>query len=43
MSYIEKAIKNINELISNGMSLKEAIVETSWEFGIDVVELWNEF
>jgi len=43
MSYIEKAVKNINELVNSGMSLKEAIVETSWEFGILQGELWNEF
>jgi hypothetical protein len=43
MSCIEKAIENINELVNNGMSLKEAIVETSWEFGILQGELWNEF
>ena len=43
MSNIERAINHVNALVANGWSLKEAIVETAWEFGIGESELWWEF
>lgn len=43
MSNFERAINNVNTLVANGWSLKEAIVETAWEFGIGESELWCEF
>ena len=43
MSNFERAIENINKLMAEGISLKEAIVETAWEFGIGESELWCEF
>jgi hypothetical protein len=43
MTNLERAIRNINTLINNGSSLKEAILETSWEFGIVKSELWEYF
>ena len=43
MSNFERAINNVNTLIANGWSLKEAIVETAWEFGELESELWGEF
>ena len=43
MSNFERAIENIKNLTAEGMSLKEAIVETAWEFGELESELWGEF
>ena len=43
MSNIERAINHVNALVANGWSLKEAIIETAWEFGIGESELWWEF
>ena len=43
MSNFERAINNVNTLVANGWSLKEAIVETAWEFGELESELWGEF
>ena len=43
MSNFERAIENIKNLTADGMSLKEAIVETAWEFGELESELWCEF
>ena len=43
MSNFERAIENINNLLTKGISLKEAIVETAWEFGELESELWGEF
>ena len=43
MSNFERAIENINKLTAEGMSLKDAIVETAWEFGELESELWGEF
>jgi hypothetical protein len=43
MSNFERAINNVNTLIANGWSMKEAIIETAWEFGVAESELWCEF
>jgi len=43
MRNIEKAIETVKSLIETGMSLREAIKETAWKFGLFEAELWNEF
>ena len=43
MNNFERAIENINKLTAEGISLKEAVVETAWEFGEMESELWGEF
>ena len=43
MSNLERAVANVNDMMADGMSMKEAIIETAWEFGVAESELWCEF
>ncbi len=43
MSNFERAVANVNDMMADGMSMKEAIIETAWEFGVAESELWGEF